>query len=521
MLGPGASMFRRLCAVLIVAASLSASPALADFGWLIVHVVSDRNEPLVGACFDVYAATGNGQRGERIDRFCDVGETDELLDGVVIVRAVPGQYILAEAVAPGGYAPAPDVAATIEAGKKTQVTVSNAPAESTPTPIAEPTAAPTPTPAAGVQTTDAMFPVDASRQLYLSCVGDKDPTVILEAGGPGGTSQSWVNAGIQAEVAGVARTCVYDRAFVGRSVASPPTTTRTVADSAEDLHALLAAAGIACQRGVHDCVFVGSSWGGVIVRYYAATYPDEVSGLVLVDAIPPGFRQQLRELPLTTPAAEQERSRLLGTDTHEYINMDQSLQLADAVETPPDVLAAVMTHDPAIGLGFSSSLPVPDLEHMWQDDQTHYADKLDARLVTVPQGGSDLVLQQPEAVVRTIDYVVDIVRVPVDRFGKVQVLVTDASGAVLTGACVELYTDAGHGARGDRIDRLCDETDGEDDGTIIFRVARGHYVLRFIPPDGYVPTDDQAIGVVPGDLARVKAPFAPDTSALPGYVGTG
>ena len=47
----------------------------------------------------------------------------------------------------------------------------------------------------------------------------------------------------------------------------------------DELHALLQAAGV---PGPY--VLAGHSWGGFMARFYAATYPDEVVGLVLVDA---------------------------------------------------------------------------------------------------------------------------------------------------------------------------------------------------------------------------------------------
>ena len=52
-----------------------------------------------------------------------------------------------------------------------------------------------------------------------------------------------------------------------------------------DLHALLNAAG---EAGPY--VLVGYSYGALIVRHYASTYPKEVSGLVIVDALSEGLR---------------------------------------------------------------------------------------------------------------------------------------------------------------------------------------------------------------------------------------
>jgi pimeloyl-ACP methyl ester carboxylesterase len=52
-----------------------------------------------------------------------------------------------------------------------------------------------------------------------------------------------------------------------------------------DLHVLLTAAG---EAGPY--VPVAHSYGGLIGRLYASTYPDDVSGLVLVDALSEGLK---------------------------------------------------------------------------------------------------------------------------------------------------------------------------------------------------------------------------------------
>lgn len=73
------------------------------------------------------------------------------------------------------------------------------------------------------------------------------------------------------------RVCVYDRANVGRSGSLPGPLTGKA--SVEDLHRLLAAAHI---PGPY--VLVGGSFGGLIAVMYAATYPEDVAGMVLLDA---------------------------------------------------------------------------------------------------------------------------------------------------------------------------------------------------------------------------------------------
>ena len=78
-------------------------------------------------------------------------------------------------------------------------------------------------------------------------------------------------------VARDSRVCVYDRA--GRGWSDPAASPPDGAQIATDLHTLLDRAHV---PGPY--VLAGHSFGGLYVRTYAAKYPDEVAGLVLVDS---------------------------------------------------------------------------------------------------------------------------------------------------------------------------------------------------------------------------------------------
>lgn len=115
--------------------------------------------------------------------------------------------------------------------------------------------------------------VGGGRKMNLFCMGQGEPTVVFEGGGFD-WSVTW--ALVQPAVAARTRACSYDRAGLGYSDASPrPPTPANVVD---DLHTLLKRAGI---RG--PVVLVGHSLGGFNMKLYAASYPDEVAGMVLVD----------------------------------------------------------------------------------------------------------------------------------------------------------------------------------------------------------------------------------------------
>ena len=111
-------------------------------------------------------------------------------------------------------------------------------------------------------------------KLYLNCVGSGSPTVVLEPGAGGTSSQlGW----IAPAVARSTRVCVYDRA--GRGWSEAADSPQDGAQIATDLHTLLHRGG---ETGPY--VLAGHSFGGLYVRIFAAHYPDEVAGLVLVDS---------------------------------------------------------------------------------------------------------------------------------------------------------------------------------------------------------------------------------------------
>jgi pimeloyl-ACP methyl ester carboxylesterase len=114
-------------------------------------------------------------------------------------------------------------------------------------------------------------------RLHITCVGAGSPTVILLHGN-GGTSQDWY--GVQPTIATTTRVCAYDRAGMGWSDADPGP--RDAQQIMHELHTLLTNAGIAGPY-----VLVGHSFGGLYTRVYADQYPDEVAGMVLVDAAHP------------------------------------------------------------------------------------------------------------------------------------------------------------------------------------------------------------------------------------------
>lgn len=118
-------------------------------------------------------------------------------------------------------------------------------------------------------------------ELFMDCAGTGAPTVVMLHGiiwesGSGGDSIAWDATRGALET----RSCAYDRRNVGLSEQVPGRS--TAMDAIEDLHGLLQAAGVDPPY-----VLAGHSFGGLLSLLYAGTYPDEVAGIVLVDATLP------------------------------------------------------------------------------------------------------------------------------------------------------------------------------------------------------------------------------------------
>lgn len=136
------------------------------------------------------------------------------------------------------------------------------------------TPAPSAPPSSEIPRIEGVFDIGADRSLYLRCIGAGEPTILLEAGDEDSGPEHWRLVG--GPLSDATRTCVYDRAGLGRS--SDATGCRQLDDILDDLDALLAAAGV---EGPY--VLVGASGGGFLMAGFAARHREDVAGMVFVE----------------------------------------------------------------------------------------------------------------------------------------------------------------------------------------------------------------------------------------------
>ena len=183
------------------------------------------------------------------------------------------------------------------------------------------------------------------------------PTVVFE-NGLGTPLVSWIR--VQDEIAKDTRTVTYDRAGLGRSKASDEDPTAAIIT--RRLHALLGQLG-----APPPYVLVGHSYGGPLIQFYAATYPKEVAGLVLVDptdatvdmndvwtkaGAPDGAaweRKTQQQATTTAPPGIQAEIRMMLQDQKDGFSVFRGLKVPDV---PIGILLAGRLQAPLVGVPF-------------------------------------------------------------------------------------------------------------------------------------------------------------------------
>ena len=267
--------------------------------------------------------------------------------------------------------------------------------------------APSSSAAPSAEARDWVHDIDVGgRTLSLACVGPTDtgrPTVIFESG-LGGDRGTW--ADVMTALMETDRGCSYDRAGLGLS--QPATKPRTTGDQVDDLHAMIAAAGLK-----PPFVFVGHSSGGWNVMVYGDQYPDDVSGIVMVDVRPPGFSERsFAALPPKTAnepeALEQARAEPEWEEdpsrNPEGLDLVKSASQATAAGGFGDQPLVVLTAGDRAGM--SEGLPAPvakDLDAIWMELQTGLVGLSTAGRQEIIAGAThDMPFEKPDVIVDAI-----------------------------------------------------------------------------------------------------------------------
>ena len=281
--------------------------------------------------------------------------------------------------------------------------------------------------------------IRGGRKLYLECRGRGAPTVVFISG-RSDQGQVWQTQEspkgdaplVLPAVAKFTRACAYDRPgtftikrnHVEPTPSTPVSQPTTAASGVTGLHSLLVAA-----RVPGPYVVVAHSYGGLIGRLFASTYPNSVSGLVLVDSLTElmypalgSTADQLLWLRLNNNYSteldryHQERTDLLAS----FIQMQRAPPVRSI---PAIVLSSDQPYDfkALIRDGIlPADTPVEFGETVWQAilvGQQKLANLLHARHITDTYSGHYIHLSQPQLVINSIRHIYDQIRLLPDPKG--------------------------------------------------------------------------------------------------------
>lgn len=195
----------------------------------------------------------------------------------------------------------------------------------------------------------------------------------------------------------------YDRPGLGDSDALTPEEAaqpQGYGHTVEELRAVLTAANVPSPR-----VLVGHSIGALIAQVYASRYPDEVAGLVTVDATDPQLYIDVTEFGPTV-TDEEDKGTLF----------DWRLGLADLQRSTLPKLPAVVIAS-SVGRWATAYAPekyqpytMADVDERWQRWEQSLAHQLGAPLIVAHHTGHYVHTEAPALVARAVEAVVTAAR---------------------------------------------------------------------------------------------------------------
>jgi pimeloyl-ACP methyl ester carboxylesterase len=244
------------------------------------------------------------------------------------------------------------------------------------------------------------------RRLFLRCTGHGSPTVVFE----GGLTTDWYD--LQNQLSGFTRVCSYDHPNRPWSRSDPAPTPRTARDFVADLHTLLRVAHV---PGPY--VLAGHSNGGLFALLYASTYPRQVAGLVLIDAVHPAtIKRRLAMLkPILSPEEWQAARLQMITLLPRLLDLEQVDIWTSERQTRMSLRRSPIRPMPLVVLAHGHSDPDTPFvgleEPFWRQLQRELAHLVPGgRLVVATESGHDIHHEQPELVLDAIRDVVLAVR---------------------------------------------------------------------------------------------------------------
>ncbi len=246
------------------------------------------------------------------------------------------------------------------------------------------------------------------RRLRYICRGEGEPTVLIDQGGGFSVEQCFlhpVSMGWRKVFDSLTRTqrvLMHDRAGLGWSY--EPTKPRSCSEQVRELRALLRHAEIGPPY-----LLVGHSIGGFNARLFATRYPQEVTGVVLVDASHPDQWTRFGRLiprptsgePTALQRLRQKPDPMSGPERIDYVTSADEVRTAGTFGDKPLVVLSRSPHamrPPGLPADIAEGL-----EQVWSDLQRDLL-KLSTRSVQIvaTHAGHNIDLDEPQLVTEAI-----------------------------------------------------------------------------------------------------------------------
>ena len=228
----------------------------------------------------------------------------------------------------------------------------------------------------------------SSGRLHVRCSGTGESTVLLIAGWDH-ASEDW--ADVEPTIAETTRVCAYDRFGTGTSDA--PAKPQTFDMQVADLHELLEEIG---EPGPY--VVVGHSFGGAEAVTFASTYPDEVAGLLLVDASPTTWPDTVCSVPAYAGGCAVMRDPSQGERLDVFPAFEDVAAITSLGDIPMTVMAAADRSPDGL-----SPEELTRITAAWSSGTNAWAQlSTRSRIVTVQDTGHAIQTDQPAIVIAEV-----------------------------------------------------------------------------------------------------------------------